>query len=548
MFALQIIIGPIQSGKTQTALNALETQNVGDNVLVLTPSEAAAKQFRTQFSEKISKELPAVTSLAAWALSLVRAYHQYHNDDVQKLSVYSKALVQEVENLVQEAGLDPKSLPGLLEWGCCTDMGWVFKEALSILEKKDKVVALFSFKAVLIDDAHEMDAEDVLNFVKELCHFVPVFLTVDPQLLPGTVDAEQWIANISRFSKAPPIILEEKPRPIQLIGKRLSTHHEEVSWIYDQIITLKEGWVSSDELVILAGACTSGLTLKLHQNGIKTYRPYEDHFYDRKEIRWIIAYLRAIFNPNDFLAFIEVAKTLGWTEKNAQSGVIQSFRTNCLLSEWEALGEQFAALFVHLKALKTAYEKDECTLEELVSAVREVAILSEEEEKQEDANASVSYLLEEIEENQWNLQAFLDFVTLKELELEGRGILILEAKELFYLAHRRRPKAVIVMQDVRHSARVYYLAMRACEAYCIVSGVASETEASWFSDLLTQVSTATLSINRREFKNGDQIRHAAWGVCTITKIDGNLEKTVYHLDTPEGAKTVLAKYATFMEL
>ena len=145
---------------------------------------------------------------------------------------------------------------------------------------------------------------------------------------PDILDVANAIISHNR-NRVPKDLFTEKPRAVRVVHYHADDDSKECKWIADTIAkAVKKGKGTYGEIAILfrAAYLSRGVEQELIKNGI----PYAVwggiRFFERKEIKDALSYLRLIANPNDDLAFLRVCnvpsrkfgkKSLEWLMRRA---------------------------------------------------------------------------------------------------------------------------------------------------------------------------------------------------------------------------------------
>ena len=147
---------------------------------------------------------------------------------------------------------------------------------------------------------------------------------------PDILDVANAIISHNR-NRVPKDLFTEKPRAVRVVHYHADDDSKECKWIADTIAkAVKKGKGSYGEIAILfrAAYLSRGVEQELIKQGI----PYAVwggiRFFERKEIKDALSYLRLIANPNDDLAFLRVCnvpsrkfgkKSLEWLMRRAEN-------------------------------------------------------------------------------------------------------------------------------------------------------------------------------------------------------------------------------------
>ncbi|MDO4413190.1 DNA helicase PcrA [Cutibacterium sp.] len=242
------------------------------------------------------------------------------------------------------------------------------------------------FRHVLVDEYQDTNTAQY-QFIRELCGNDPVQVVdgvrrVDPPELMVVGDSDQsiyafrgaTIRNILDFEKDFPgartILLEQNYRSTQtiltaannlikvnsnrpaknlwtdqgdgdkIVGYVADTEHDEAAWVAQRIDELvDEGRTSYGQVAVFYR--TNAQSRAFEDVFIRTGLPYRVvggvRFYERKEVRDAVSYLRAIANPSDDVSLRRVLNTPRRGIGARAEAAVELFATARRISFWEAL-------------------------------------------------------------------------------------------------------------------------------------------------------------------------------------------------------------------
>ena len=242
------------------------------------------------------------------------------------------------------------------------------------------------FRHVLVDEYQDTNTAQY-QFIRELCGDGPVELddgarSVDPPELMVVGDSDQsiyafrgaTIRNIIDFEKDFPgartILLEQNYRSTQtiltaannlikvnlnrpaknlwtdqgdgdkIVGYVADTEHDEAAWVARRIDELvDEGRTSYGQVAVFYR--TNAQSRAFEDVFIRTGLPYRVvggvRFYERKEVRDAVSYLRAIANPSDDVSLRRILNTPRRGIGARAEAAVEMFATARRISFWEAL-------------------------------------------------------------------------------------------------------------------------------------------------------------------------------------------------------------------
>jgi len=242
------------------------------------------------------------------------------------------------------------------------------------------------FRHVLVDEYQDTNTAQY-QFIRELCGDDPVELddgarSVDPPELMVVGDSDQsiyafrgaTIRNIIDFEKDFPrartILLEQNYRSTQtiltaannlikvnlnrpaknlwtdqgdgdkIVGYVADTEHDEAAWVARRIDELvDEGRTSYGQVAVFYR--TNAQSRAFEDVFIRTGLPYRVvggvRFYERKEVRDAVSYLRAIANPSDDVSLRRILNTPRRGIGARAEAAVEMFATARRISFWEAL-------------------------------------------------------------------------------------------------------------------------------------------------------------------------------------------------------------------
>lgn len=584
----QIVIGPTGSGKTRRLLDhvksLLGTHAVQpDQILLISGTPGGAIALKHQLQQDLGETAAGIsaTTLQAWGLSVLRAYHIYHDPNIQPFNLYaadSQALARQFLDTIFSL-TSPADYEAWLILCDAVDLDMLYQKMIWVLTHKDPILNLFPHQHIVIENAHHLSTSIELEILSHLGKNRSVWAGVDPflstkktgdQLLKIFPQAQK--INLEENFRSGPIVealcilnpdlekLTQSPEATTVSFTYIEhdTDLAQSQWLLDQLAHLKKvEWMDGSDVVIVCQGNGQRIEQGLHRAMMDTLRFGENRFYQTPEVSIVMAYLRLIHNPSDHHALMRVAISLGISEDQMLAWLTaafhrkQSVQALCIDPEMKLeRKEELQRLFSHLQALQNGYHHNEHRVEDLIGAVREVAIQEDEHsnpDQLEDAAANIELLLEEIEAKGWSLQALIDHVaTLSELDdppPRGEAILIVDQHEAYLLQDIPSHKCVIVVEnpDVATNPQALYLAMGHSRQRVIYM---ADTKAKnpWKSKFKALASDPNMT-EAPCFSVGDKINHKAWGQGKITKIEGENELTQLHLKFGKDDRVVMAKYA-----
>lgn len=219
---------------------------------------------------------------------------------------------------------------------------------------------------------------------------------------------------------------------------------DEAFYVMNEIQNLLKQGIKENEIAVLYR--TNAQSRNMEEALLKENIPYKVvgsfYFYNRKEIKDLICYLKLIYNTNDDVSFMRIVNVpkRGIGEKSLESLGLKAMNENCSL--FEAITDGKLLSFKHMIE---DMQKVDCSLTELVDFILEKTGIKEELEKEKTLEADIR--LENLEE----------FKTITKTFEEKNGIISLEdfLNEISLVSdieeHKNNPDVVTLMTV--HSAK-----------------------------------------------------------------------------------------------
>ncbi len=323
-------------------------------------------------------------------------------------------------------------------------------------------------------------------------------------------------------------------------------------------------------------------------------------FFDRKEIKDMIAYLRLIQNPADDLAFMRICNVPAREIGGKSLGALSEFATEMKLPLFEAaqqLGDRlgtraikaitgFVALIQQLRAYHAQLSQDVCAqlIEAVVTQTRYLSAYEKEwqtevEERHQNINELVGFAREE----ELELPEFLDKIALisdidqtDDKEAAITLMTIHHAKGLEFdavaiagfedgvLPHYRGLESEDELEEER---RLCYVAITRSRKHLVLSRADRRTlfgelrihnTSRFFTEIPAECINVALSpappatrfapVGSQNYEHGDHVQHSIWGQGEIMRIDGTGDSAVLHVQFGGELKRLISKYAPLTKL
>lgn len=217
--------------------------------------------------------------------------------------------------------------------------------------------------------------ENILNFQKDFPDAKTVTLDRNYRSTKTILAAANSVIerNVRRQKKA---MRTDNPNGAAVVSYLGHDENEEAEFITREIARYLEDGVSASDIAVFyrTNAQSRAVEESFFQNGIP-YEIYGGHkFYDRKEIKDLLAYFRLLVNPLDNEAFLRIvnvpARGIGATSLAALIDYADSNRQSLLAALRQGLAE--GARF-----LTTANKKKFATFADLITGLEREAVLAE---------------------------------------------------------------------------------------------------------------------------------------------------------------------------
>lgn len=152
------------------------------------------------------------------------------------------------------------------------------------------------------------DIENILSFEKDYPHARTVFLEQNYRSTKSILDAANHVIERNTGRK-PKNLWTENAKGKNIAYYQGATEQEEALYVTDKIqhLTLKEGFSPNDVAILYrTNAQSRAIEDTLMKSDIAYQMVGGTKFYERKEIKDMVAYLRLITNPDDDLSFERV--------------------------------------------------------------------------------------------------------------------------------------------------------------------------------------------------------------------------------------------------
>jgi superfamily I DNA/RNA helicase len=504
-----VVYGKMGSGKTTSLVHALEKLILHDNIephtiLILSGSMDGAKTLYQKAAQTLGESggQLAVFNLKNWCLSVLRAY--YTQQGLPPFCLYDQPLMERVRQFLNG---DEQAVSQWMSLNNVVNIDDLVKHVRTLYVEQAPVLSLYAYSAVVVDNLHYFnDAEKSLLI--EMSKKIRLIATCDPQ------DKGRWS------------FLEAKGE--------LANHHpsgwtaftvDNAEPVIEVLNQCRDRGLDYGDIAVLTHDINPGLESRLNSLRIPYTKVGDDSFFEKPELKTILDYLRAVYNPSDHFSVANVAAHLGIDPADIVAWIDEVRATQKpALPQHDALKD----LLTHILSLQADYLQNKCTLANLVLSVADVAIQSDLDGLQEDDDflnpeERINEFLHWIEEEQFSLGNLLDDVALQTPWQKTRHLT--DAILVVPISHRSllediTPKVIIIMT--------------------------SNTNAQEWADVIENItlnSSPFVSSTEETWKAGDRVEHQEWGEGLITNVSGEKDRLVLELAFGDEKKQVLAKYA-----
>ncbi len=275
----------------------------------------------------------------------------------------------------------------------------------------DNDQAIYSFRGA--------NFKNILNFEKDYTNALTIKLEENYRSTTNILEAANSVIRNNKNRKDKNLI-SVKGRGDNLTYYRGHNEADEVNYVIEEIKKLTNSGTSFDDIVILYR--TNAQSHNFEEGLLKENIPYRMvgsiHFYGRREIKDLLAYLRLIYNEKDNVSLLRIINTpkRGIGDKTIDNLIKKADQLG--VSIYEAIDGGKELIFKNLiEDLKRISE--EVTLTELVDKVLESSLLKEELENEKTLEADIR--LENLEEFKSITRSFEEregVVSLEEFLLE----------------------------------------------------------------------------------------------------------------------------------
>src|SRR5699024_5698787 len=176
------------------------------------------------------------------------------------------------------------------------------------------------------------DITNILSFEQDYPSAKPILLQQQYRSTKSLLDAAQHVIN-NNTGRKPQKLPTENDDGKKITYYQAGTEREEAYYITDRIQELvREGTYSLDDIAILYR--TNAQSRAVEDTLLKANMAYRMvgglKFYDRKEIKDIIAYLRLITNPADDISFERIVNV---PKRGIGAASIEKLRTYALMQD-----------------------------------------------------------------------------------------------------------------------------------------------------------------------------------------------------------------------
>lgn len=223
----------------------------------------------------------------------------------------------------------------------------------------DSDQSIYSFRGANI--------HNILNFEKDYPEAKVVYLEQNYRSTQMILDAAHHVIvkNTQRKDKK---LWTERPGGELITMKTLGNEREEGEFIANNILQNLQNSAEKDYRNFVVLYRTNAQSRVLEESFLKYAIPYKIvggiKFYERKEVKDLLAYLRVIQNPNDSISLLRIINVP--TRKIGQKTIdtIQQYAVNSDISFWQALTE-----IDRIEAIRDAKSK---ALEDFTALIREL--------------------------------------------------------------------------------------------------------------------------------------------------------------------------------
>ena len=280
------------------------------------------------------------------------------------------------------------------------------------------------------------DMQNILDFEKDYPHCSTILLDKNYRSSKNILDAANAVIQNNDVRKEKNLWTDNEPGS-KITYYRAHEEAEEVNFVTERIkaLAVTKNKPFSDFAVLYR---TNNQSRLFEEALLSKSIPYTMvgglRFYDRREIKDIIAYLRVIFNPQDNLGLLRIINvprrgigeaTIGRAQAFADLNSLSLFQSLERAKEIQELSARFASKLVifieQLKNLRTLYEESK-SIEQLINGILSVTnylqeLQAETPEKLQEKTDNIYELLnlaKEISENNTEnpLESFLEHVAL----------------------------------------------------------------------------------------------------------------------------------------
>ncbi len=550
-FNLSLYTGVTGSGKTakliEAVASAMDNGCEAHSILLLSGSMDGAKtlyQRILQSNGDVARPM-AYFSLSEWCLVVLRTYYAQHSLD--PFSVFND---RDMSWITAVLGDDSDVQENWLELNNGVKSSELPSIVLSLIQKDKQLLRLFHYGLVVVDNMHWFsDSEKQLIY--ELAHHYNLTLTSDSFFEFPVLN------NVSCQTLSP----RHTPSWISFKTSHLD---QEALFITQHIQQARDEGVDFSEMVVITAAHSHELEKQLVASRIPYTKVGEYRFFETPELRRVLSYLKAVFNPNDVGAVLDVAQSLGIAEEDSSQWVKAVLDTRkplpSLVRDLSANIPQREALkdlFDHIYALQADYAEHRCTLENLILSIADLALqtdLDGIQEGDDDLNPEerLSELLNWVQDEQFSLVTLLDAVAVqtpwqRTLRYSNR-VLLLPLQHMSLLDDLAADILFIsTPQDADASLQnLFSFILNKPTSKTFISGV---TVPSWMDSMFEQGrSEDPQHIDQKAWACGDTVQHPEWGIGKISAITGEKDRTVLELDFGEFTKKVMSKYASLKRI
>ncbi len=486
------------------------------------------------------------------------------------------------------------------------DTNYVQYSIVNLLAKKHKNICVVGDSDQSIYSWRGANIENILNFEKDYPNAKVILLEQNYRSTKNILDAANRVIKINKYRKDKKLWTDQESGE-SIVYYRAMDERDEAEYVVDQIMKNKEKGVPYLDNTILYRTNAQSRIFEefLLRNGIQYKIVGSLYFYDRKEIKDLLAYLRLLINKNDDLSLRRVInvpkRSIGLTTvakladiaKQADSSLYETLTSNEFNTTKANTLRGFKLLIDSLLEIK-----DKLTLTELVEIVISRTKLKE---YHNDGSIKAASRIENIDEFLNIAQSFQEMnpeITLEEFLVETSLVAdmshhqeedddyvslmtIHSAKGLEFpyvylvgMEERLFPHARSIYDEMEmeEERRLCYVAVTRAEKKLFISNAQmrlfqGQRQVNLESRFIKAILTENSEINRKntsvikdikvevpvlrskpsgEYHVGDKVKHTRYGEGMVVSVKGDLLDIAFA--SPHGVKKISSLYSSLSKL